>query len=422
MFKYDTKIAPELLPNVSKFAEYLSNTQWKELKQKNPNLRVFGTQQFDKEGTFIELPSKDSFSDTKLRILRTIQKIAEMRDVDELEILHEVFQYNCDVLRQRIIIQGAEKNITNIPLITLQEYLTNILGVIENASYFETVIEKDHNYNSYKFSKTKNKTEKIKEITEKLRFGHTFTGSFGLSIEMPISDTKEIFNDNSNNLFPYMAPPPPPPTLERRAMERIAIGFDDIANTDSTNQNTTEIVNNYKNGFNINMCNSLCSALESLKKIENSELEFSFKWSPIIVPSSKILSLKSTILSPEKTIPVIHSAVKKMEEINKKNPIRIFGEIITLNDDSETKESDQNKKRTIIIKCKSNNDVGKVKMTLTEKDYDKAIDIHKLKKWISVIGIIDLENNIRRLYNPQKIKEVEPQNSLFHKESIEDAS
>jgi hypothetical protein len=303
MLTSETKIAPELLPCLPEMVRYLADTGWEEIKQKDADLRVFGTLRFNGDGTFIKLPSDASAWDTKLLILRSIQQIAVERDVDEFEILHEVFRYDCDVLQQRIIVQDPQNSLSHIPLIMLQEYLKNMIDVIGNAVYFETLLENTPNYSFCTFHRARDKSETAKEVAKKAFFGHTFNGSFGLAIEMPVFNTTDCSAGDS------------PMNRDRRVMERLAVGFDDTALAVSANNGGNEIVQNYKKGFDMDMCDSLCLALESLAVIGNPELEFSFKWSPAMTSKPAILALKPTRLSPEKAISVIRSAVKRMKEM-----------------------------------------------------------------------------------------------------------
>ncbi|MCY4538589.1 MAG: hypothetical protein OXE52_10215 [Chloroflexi bacterium] len=97
-----------------------------------------------------------------------------------------------------------------------------------------------------------------RRILDEIRFGHTFSGSFGYSVESPIKTQTNMF----------MAP------LPQRVMERIVIG---LATTDKATkmQDVTPLIDGYETGFSANMCDAILSMSDD----HSMAIEFSIKWS-----------------------------------------------------------------------------------------------------------------------------------------------
>jgi hypothetical protein len=400
MFEFDTKISLESLPTVSEFVQYLRFANWKKIEQDNHNLFVFGTKQFDEKGIIVKIPINDSFSDTKLIVLRAIQHIAQVRNIDESEVLYEVFRYDCDIWRQKIIL-SEKQEMYGIPLDTMHKFLKNICDVIKNSEQLEI----NNPYSKTKKESKNNKTKQKNNIIEKCLFCHTFKGSFGISIEMP------IYGEILKKTFPYDKIQ----TTERKIMERIAIGLSDTANA-TFSSDFNAIIENSENGFNQKMCASLRSAMTLFQltknsEFENTEIEFSFKWSPIVPVSSKVPLFEKIKLLPQKTIQVLKSAEKKMEELEQSNLVTITGEIIIMKDDSNKEDKNRHK---VKIKCDNHQKFPDVKLSLSEDQFQQVCLIRGKGKFISVTGSIRNKSGGYYLDNIQKMKEKEPKNSLLY--------
>jgi hypothetical protein len=279
--------------------------------------------------------------------------------------------------------------------------------VISNSISLEIATQKNSDENYYTnenlpgYIKNQSKT-----ILNKFLFGHTFKGSFGLSIGVPaIELTKET-------LFPVVS-------IERKTMERIAIGLNDTVITLNSNQNdseSNEIIENYKNGFNSNICNSLRMAMESLQLIENVEVEFSMKWSPMVKPEDEILHFNPVVFSPEKVISLLQSTEKTMKYLKQNDVVKIYGKIINLTNDIRYKETSKTKRHAIKIlgniKGEENSDPKVIHTTFNEDDYNTFGQTHFSGNKIEVTGILIREKNEYRLLSPTQIKEVKTKELL----------
>lgn len=309
----------------------------------------------------------------------------------------EVFRYDLDVFRQRIDVPG----ISGIPLKLMPDIVRYFRELICQSAQLEATPQGARPYRLGKASKA---IQKSKEIVEKCLFGHTFSGSFGMSIEMPLTIDAEKFSLISQET----------PTFERLIMQRIAVGLADAAGAKECGQSSV-IADNIENGFNADLCLTMESLLNTLSQIEGDpQIEYAFNWSPLIVPDKSLDNIKHLTFVPSEISSVFREAAKEMKELHKSQPITIKGEIITLADDPERKETDEKRRRTITIRCKNKSGISLVKITLSDDDYNSACLARGHRNWISVKGVLVEEENGHRLRSPQNLKEVDMQHPLLN--------
>ena len=390
----------DALPEVRRFADYLSCTGWTKIKQSDSKIFVFGIAGHplsSSETPIIIVPSDDSYSDSKLRIYDAIVAIARFQNRPFADILAETFHYDIDVLRQRIDIP----RISGIPLKVMPEIVRYFRELICKAAQLE---DSPQGARPYRLGKSSKAIQKSSEVAKKCLFGHTFAGSFGISIEMPITlDTSKF------SIVTHVTP-----TFERLIMQRIATGLIDATNAKKDGLSSI-ITDNIEYGFNADICGAMGSLLDVLSQIDEiSQVEYVFQWSPLIVPDSTLSKAKSISFVPSEMMSVFRDAAKEMDELHKSNPVTIKGEILTLADDPEKSDKDEKRRRTITIRCKNKPRINVVKITLSDKDYDAACIARGHRNWISVKGILIEEDSSHRLRSPQNLKEVDMNAPLFN--------
>ena len=97
------------------FSDYLVETGWKEIKRKNPLIRLF---QFD-DGTFYQIiiPIDSSLSDYQEAMYEAIKTLSEKEKRPIDKIIFSLVNPNADVIRIRFSSRSVE--LGNIHLITL---------------------------------------------------------------------------------------------------------------------------------------------------------------------------------------------------------------------------------------------------------------------------------------------------------------
>jgi hypothetical protein len=105
------------------------------------------------------------------------------------------------------------------------------------------------------------------EFIRTCKFGHTFKGSFGFTVESRII--------SSQRPLPGMEALIPLP-FGRRVTERVAQGLQ-LARRAAEEKSSQVVVENFKQGLNANMCESLTKMLDSVESIA---IEYKLFWSP----------------------------------------------------------------------------------------------------------------------------------------------
>ena len=240
----------DILPNSSQLrdirtdavAEYLRLTGWKPTE--SPSRRWLTFQGVaDREGHPLEivLPSDPSASDAKVHLVVAVHLLAEIREEPIDAVIARIRYHDRDVLRVRDL-ETAEQDSITLELAARQVYC------LKQFVAFAASSERDP---KPKFNVA---LDIGRDLVRRYRFGHTFAGSFGLTVEAPIRGEPVVMRQLS--LAPEEADDIVVMPIERRVMERIARG---LRATHDARQygNIDLLVREYPSAFNANMCRAL---------------------------------------------------------------------------------------------------------------------------------------------------------------------
>jgi len=397
---YDRSLANwSELPHTARLCEYLLKTGWIEVKQDNRTIRVFGTTQFGPitemqvRRPFAIVPANDSYTNAKSLIRDAIELIAYFRKEDIAQIIREVFHFEFDTIRQRIEFPGIQ----GISLKIMPELMNRFRKLISISAYVETL----HGEKNFVTNMSSNSNKNIDEIVQKCFFGHTFAGSFGITIDVPIlgGNNKNMFQDVVRQI----------PTPERSIVRRIATGLNNTASA-IQNDDIDSIVSHYQSGFNFNLCETMAEILELIAQIGETNVEYSFNRSPVILCDEQ---WHPVMLAPVKAIGILTEAKNEMQRLRDSEIVTIKGGVINLHDDPEFDRSAKSR-RTITIRCRGHKkNIDKVKVSLSEEDYTIAALAHAHKSLLSVKGVIEQEGTLHRLKAPRDVKELDKQPFLL---------
>lgn len=343
---------------------YLRNNHWTRIESKNSKLLIYQGP-LDDHGIPIKiaLPSSGEFEDTKQIVHQIIELLACLQNKTTSEIIEEIINFGCDFLRQRII---TPTNSSSLPLNELNHLIHGLTNIIKYSARME---EDSQPF----FARS---TGKGKAISDKCRFGQTFIGSFGLSIEMPIPPSPE----EKSKQIPF----------ERRVMERTARGFH-IVKKALQEADVSILINGYKDGFNANQYEILKKSLEA---IPNYHLELDFSWSTEYPPSSDLLHLSPIRFASSDALPFLETAGKSLRKLSESEPVTVEGKIIQLQakgplDDEDSDDSiinDGDSPQIVIDwQMKQGKSIA-IRVVLSPDEYRKACNAHRDEKMVSVHG------------------------------------
>jgi len=362
---------------------FLRARGWERIEQLNDNLLLYkGPLDDTKSPILIALPATANAIDNKQMITKALNLLAAIEDRSIQEVSEEIANLGSDFLRPKIIFPT---NAASLPLMEIKSTIDNLTNLIK----YSACMEED---NQPYFSKSK----RIGRImAEKCRFGQTFIGSFGMSIEMPIPPP----SSDISRQVPF----------ERRLMERIARGLMTIHKA-IKEADPKILTGDLQRGFNANLYESMQKLIEV---VPNSHMEFSFSWSLEYPLAEDLKSSSKLRFSSVEITPFLESAAKTLRTCSESEEVVIQGRIIQLHadspltdDDIEESESLSNEDARLIV-VHWENEKGKfnsIRIPLTMDQYRRACDAHRDEKKISIQGTPEKKKRFLYLTSPKDLK------------------
>lgn len=207
---------------------------------------------------------------------------------------------------------------------------------------------------------------------EQCRFGHTFKGSFGFTIESPIAP-------NTAPAFPGVEQMPP---FERRVIQRLAQGIGMIQDAVKA-EDPAIVIGGFQAGFSANMCEEFATLIEQTAP---TGLAFAFAFSPEW-PAPEVGEIR---VGPQH-VEMSRVAAKRMREQPTSTPLEVSGRVVRLQNEADpTDLLDETHEREIVVHWKSE-DYGDmhVKLFLAPNEYLIAADAHMRGRSIRIKGRLE---------------------------------
>jgi len=241
-----------------------------------------------------------------------------------------------------------------------------------------------------------------RKMVERYRFGHTFPGSFGFTIESPPIGKPTVYALPSSvpeqiSLIPEEELPRVPP-FGRRVMERIVRGLK------ATQQATREgdvsvLVKSYPSGFNSRMC----AAIVRMARDKALPIEYTVLWSPRVVPGDDVADPGPIRLS-ETSYLYLEEAEQLLRKLEPRTVV-VRGLVISLRSKDDPLEAGS--ARSVVINWinreRGERPVGIV-VPLEREDYVKASEAHLNWQTVEVTGVAEKVGNVWRLLEPRDFR------------------
>lgn len=352
------KDSPELEKiTLSNIKSYLNSLGWVE----NRDLQLLKAVSFkspsDISGRSLEvrIPKNESYLDFYQSISATVNLLSAMYEKEANTIIEEISSCFTDILNTRVIDTGLFSN-----SLSLEEALREIGGIKSLLLYSASSEVKAKRHFDQPLSKGN-------KFIEGCRFGHTFKGSFGFTVEIPlqkINEEKDLFS------LPF----------ERRVCERIARGLK-LLNSSLTSDDPGILINGYDVAFNSRMCD----ALINISNQTNKEVEIGFNWSKQVALSEDIRDFSSLRLT-ERHYEIASYASEKLKEVEPEKSV-IKGRVVDLHCSSDPKN--ESVRRSIVLKHKdSSGELLDVKLFLSPAYYKKVCNAHSQGLEVSINGTL----------------------------------
>src|ERR1700730_5991844 len=221
--------------NIPDIVTYLERGDiWNRTHYPNSRLIAFeGPKDDNGERIILVLPAHKEFLDAKERIADAINLLAAIERIPPENVIQKIRSVGRDTIRFRML-TGANSSPS------LDRAFKIVEGLMDLVFFAACMEARPRAY-------IPGKRQKIGyEQVQNCRFGQTFSGSFGFTIEMPISEFQQTL---------FSGPQQRPP-IARRIVERITRGFILVEEAER-HQNAEFIYKNYYEGINYNMCNAI---------------------------------------------------------------------------------------------------------------------------------------------------------------------
>lgn len=325
------------------------------------------------------LPTSIAFTDAPSMIFKAVNLLSAIERCSFDSMRQTIKNSSSDFLRPRILMPLNNSNIS-------LDVANTIIGNLHSLIYDAACLEED-------FQPFFAKRRSIgKKYVDRCRFGQTFVGSYGLTIEMPIAPS----SPENEAQTPF----------ERRIMIRIARGLHAIRKA-SQEADVSVLTNTYKQGFNANSYETMQSLMDAL---QDCQIEFAFTWSPEYVVPTELTNISTIRLVPASVRPFLESAAKFLRSSSESQDTVVTGKIIQLKGNQEEPDEGEdidssNGHGTIVIKWE--NEKGKpchIRATLSQEDYRLACDAHRDDLVISIKGKPEKLKKYLKLTSPTDFK------------------
>jgi len=281
------------------------------------------------------------------RLEGAINTLSQVEGKDRNEIASDIRSIGFDVVRSRVPDELVFED--TIHLDQAVSYTANIKKLL--AASATTEITPDLYFFRVK--------KEASQYAENCRFGHTFKGSFGFTIESPVTP-------NVEPVFPGMEQMPP---FARRVIQRLARGIKVIQEAVET-QDPAVAVRGFQTGFSANMCEEFANLVQYTAP---SGMGFGF----LLSPEWPAPQLGELWVGPQH-VEMSQVAAKSMREQAPMQPLEIYGRIIRLQNEADPQDLlDQTHEREIVI-CWKSDEFGdtSVRLSLGPADHLAAVEAH----------------------------------------------
>lgn len=312
----------------------------------------------------IILPRELSSSDYMRQVRGALRTLSDLEGREPNQIVTDIRLVGFDVMRSRI------PNAMVVDDTILLEVATGYIIGVRNlmAATATTELQPDPFFLRVKKEAT--------QYADGCRFGHTFRGSFGFTVESPVTP-------NDAPTFSVVDQPAP---FQRRVVERLVRGFTSVVDA-VDRDDISDLVANSKVGFNANACEQFAKLVEETAL---GGMAFGFAFSPEWRPPSDVVQVKEFVVGP-RHVEVTKAAAKELRKHRVPRAERVFGRVVRL--ESEADPSDLLNPigdREVAIQW-SSEELGdiQVRVSLAAADYLLALEAHRAGRPVAVSGTLE---------------------------------
>jgi antitoxin component of RelBE/YafQ-DinJ toxin-antitoxin module len=343
------------------FSAYLRSRAWQQIEQIGDRGTVWTKQASKDEDYEILLPLDRTSSEYARRVSEALQTLAVAEERDEIQVLRDITMTTSDVVRVRL--QHGLIEHGTIPF----EYGVQMVKEVRDALLAAAcaTVSPRALYQS-------RIPQEAMAYVNGLRMGQTEEGSFVLAIQSHVTPALR-----PANLFPELSETRDDEPFERRVLLRLSEALAAIKQA-IVSAGATSDFKPFQDAVAQGVSANLCAALVGLSMDNTAEdVAFDISWSPTRLVTEK---LPTRFRFGRDTFPVLREAARLLRESAPIEEFALLGTVTSLHRD-ETSTSGR-----ITVSALIGKDWRKVRMALSDRDYQTAVKAHSDKEFVIGIG------------------------------------
>jgi hypothetical protein len=228
------------------------------------------------------------------------------------------------------------------------------------------------------------------EYSDKCRFGHTYHGSFGFTIESPVIPNAEDI------LFDF----DPIPPFERRVIQRLAIGIQQVCEAVKVD-NVSPLVNGFRTGFSANGCERFANLIHDTAY---SGMSFGFSFSPEWTVSEKLAPAAEFSVGP-KHVDMARAGAQALRGESIEIPTDVYGMVVRLQNEADPSDLSaiMGEGEISVLHASENYGDIHIRITLPPAEYLKAVEAHRAGRPVRLSGTLVHRGRYWYLNNPSSL-------------------
>lgn len=346
--------------------DFLRRKGWQDRGHPNKDLMVMdGTIAGAQERASLVLPADPTMDDYRARLRDALIILMETGFARSVPALVDmILHWDRDIYRIHLQAPGQQEQL--LPLEYAAHVIAKYRDFIAYAAATQTTPRRF-------FAKL---TKAGREFAEHCYFGHTFIGSFGLSIECPLDLPREL-------PIPDL---PPPSVFSRTVTERVARGFASMKEA-VLKEDPEILVESHESGFSGNMCELLTDVYEYL---EGRDIIQRIAWSPELAPLPDLAAATQSVALDERSYEILKVASKSLQKVDKPDEDKaIIGRITRLRSEQPPINTEEfaTATRTVVLRWEMEKKQAlHVNVILALDEYRAACDAHKNGRKLKIVG------------------------------------
>jgi hypothetical protein len=358
---------------------FLARSGWVEERQSNERVVALNSP-VSEDGDFVTvlLPQSEEFADSGRRLNEALSSVAAYLKMSSAILSRRLKAWDRDILRTRLFDRLVDTNA--IPLRLASLVIDDLRSFVGYAAYAQQAPRPFFPRSGAVSA----------EFTEHCYFGHTFHGSFGLTIECPLPMVGQMaiaeeFKD---------------PPFQRLVMQRIAHGYLQIQRAAKADDPTL-LIHDYESGMNANMLRSLTQVYERLDRLS---VEYAIEWAPELTPRKDLIQ-GIAVRFDGRAHEVASYAAAQLEAEDAPAETVVVSHVVSLKSEMPLDDGVQDQFDHVIT-LDWEKEAGipvRIRVALPREEYRKACDAHKNGRKIQVTGVPVKRGKFWTLEKPSEV-------------------